>query len=184
LNASGRSSADWGPRHLDANEGIPERGWNAVTTPGAVSAWVALSKRFGALPFETLFGPAIGYAENGFPVSPIIAHLWGIAAGMLGHQPGFSDCFMPGGRAPRAGDIFRNPDQATSLRLIAQTKGDAFYTGVLAEKMAADAAKHGAPLSMADLAAHKATWCGTISQDYAGSSLQRLLRWGRWNITR
>lgn len=174
LNASGRSPVDWGPEHLTAAGEIPERGWNAVTTPGAVSAWVALSERFGALPFEALFVPAIDYAENGFPVSPIIAHLWGIAAGLLCEEPGFAACFLPGGQAPKAGEIFRNPDQAASLRLIAQTKGDAFYHGVLAQKIAAAAAKHGAALSMADLAAHKATWSGTISRSYADIELHEI----------
>jgi gamma-glutamyltranspeptidase/glutathione hydrolase len=174
LNASGRSGENWGPQHLDADGTIPERGWNAVTTPGAVSAWVALSGRFGALPFEALFEPAIGYAERGFPVSPIIARLWAVAAKVLAHQPGFAECFLPGGTAPKAGEIFRNPAQAASLRLIAETKGDAFYHGVLAERIAADAAKHGAPLTKTDLSAHKATWCGTISQDYSGVSLHEI----------
>lgn len=174
LNASGRSPQGWTPAHLTATGEIPQRGWGAVTTPGAVSAWVALSERFGALPFEALFAPAINYAEHGFPVSPIIAHLWGLAADVLGDQPGFAACFLPQGRAPQAGETFRNPDQAASLRLIAQTKGAAFYSGVLAEKMTLDAAKHGSALSMADLAAHEVTWSGTLSQDYAGVSLHEI----------
>jgi gamma-glutamyltranspeptidase/glutathione hydrolase len=174
LNASGRSPANWGPQHLDTKGAIPERGWQAVTTPGAISAWVALSDRFGALPFDALFQPAIGYAENGFPVSPTIAHLWNIAAPILGHLPGFAACFLPDGRAPKAGEIFSNPDQARSLRLIAKSKGEAFYRGDLAEKMVAEAAKHGAPLSMDDLARHAPTWCGTISQSYAGVDLHEI----------
>ena len=174
LNASGRSPKDWGPQHLTPEGDIPERGWNAVTTPGAVSAWVALSDRFGALPFATLFEPAINYAQNGFPVSPIIAHLWGVAAKVLSDQPGFAPCFLSNGRAPAAGEVFRNPDQAESLRLIAQTKGEAFYHGVLAKKIAEDAAKHGAALSLADMAAHTPTWCGTFSQDYVGIQLHEI----------
>lgn len=168
LNASGRS-----PAGLTTGE-VTERGWGSVTVPGAVSGWVALSGRFGALPFETLFGPAIDYAENGFPVSPIIARLWHLAGKALGAQPGFADCFLPGGRAPAAGEIFRNPAQAASLRQIAQTKGAAFYTGTLAEQITKDAARHGSTLSMEDLANHRADWCGTIQQDYAGVALHEI----------
>jgi gamma-glutamyltranspeptidase/glutathione hydrolase len=168
LNASGRS-----PAGLTATEVTP-RGWGSVTVPGAVSGWVALSTRFGALPFDALFGPAIDYAENGFMVTPIIARLWQIAGKTLGTQPGFADCFLPGGQAPKAGEVFRNPAQAQSLRLIAQTTGEAFYTGVLAEQIVADAARHGSALAMADMASHRADWCGTLSQAYAGAALHEI----------
>lgn len=168
LNASGRS-----PAGLQGDQ-ISERGWGSVTVPGAVSGWVALSERFGALPFETLFEPAIDYAENGFPVSPIIARLWQLGGQALAAQPGFAACFLPNGRAPRAGEIFRNRAQAASLRLIAQTKGAAFYTGALADKIAADAAKHGSTLSLEDLGNHRADWCGTIQQGYAGADLHEI----------
>lgn len=174
LNASGRSPAGWGPEHLNPDGSIPERGWGAVTTPGAVSAWIALSERFGSLPFADLFEPAIHYAENGFPVSPIIAHLWGIAGQVLGHHPGFAECFLPDGRAPNPGEMFRNPAQAKSLRLIAQTKGEAFYHGELARMITTEAAKHGSALSMRDLASHEVEWCGTISQDFGGITLHEI----------
>ena len=169
LNASGRS-----PAALTTSE-VAERGWGSVTVPGAISGWVALSDRFGALPFETLFGPAIDYAENGFPVSPIIARLWEIAGGTLGQQPGFAECFLPDGQAPKAGEIFKNPAQAASLKLIAQTKGAAFYTGELAEQIVADAARHGSDLAMSDLAEHTVDWCGTLRQEYAGVVLHEIL---------
>ena len=168
LNASGRSPAGLG------SDEISQRGWGSVTVPGAVSAWVALSSRFGALPFETLFGPAIDYAENGFAVSPIIARLWQLGGEALAGQPGFAECFLPNGKAPKAGETFRNPAQAQSLRLIAETKGAAFYTGTLAERIAADAARHGSELSIEDMANHRADWCGTIQQDYAGVALHEI----------
>ncbi len=168
LNASGRSPAGLVPGKVD------QRGWGSVTVPGAVSGWVALSGRFGALPFETLFSPAIDYAENGFPVSPIIARLWQLGGAALKDQPGFADCFLPHGRAPVAGETFRNPALAQSLRLIAQTKGAAFYSGVLAEQIAADAARHGSALTLEDLAHHCADWTNTISQDYAGVALHEI----------
>lgn len=174
LNASGHSPRGWDREQLNPDGSLPQRGWHSVTTPGAVSAWVALSERFGALPFADLFEPAIAYAEGGFPVSPTIARLWGLAGQQLGHQPGFAEHFLPEGRAPRPGEIFRNPAQARSLRLIAETRGEAFYRGELAEAMAADAARHGAALTLEDLAAHEVEWCGTLSQSYAGAELHEI----------
>lgn len=93
---------------------------------------------------------------------------------MLSDQPGFAEAFMPGGAAPRAGTRFRNPAQAQSLAAIAETNGRAFYEGALAEKIIADARKHGAALSMADLAEHRPEWCGTISSDFDDLSLHEI----------
>mgnify|MGYP003649820193 CR=1 FL=1 len=172
-NGSGRAPAGWTAERFDGPE-MPQRGWDSVTVPGAVATWHALSDRFGALPFDQLFGPAIAYAEKGFAVSPTIAHLWRMGAEVLAGQPGFADCFLPAGRAPRAGETFRNPTLARSLRMIAQTGGDAFYTGELAERMARDAQAHGAALTQDDLAAHRGDWCGTLAQDYAGVALHEI----------
>ena len=126
LNASGRSPKGWTPERFAS--GMPERGWESVTVPGAVSAWVDLSTRFGKLPFEALFAPAIDYAQNGYAVSPVIAALWARAERMLGGEPGFAECFLPGGRAPKAGEIFRAPAMAESLRAIAESRGEAFLS--------------------------------------------------------
>ena len=174
LNASGRSPAAWTPDYFAQRGGIPEMGWNAVTVPGAVSAWVALSQRLGKLPFAQLAQPAIDYARNGFPVSPTIARLWALGAAKLGAQPGFAECFMPGGRAPRAGEIFRSEAHARTLELIAQTEGEAFYRGELAEKMAAHAQANGGAMTLADLAAHRADWVGTISQRFGDSIVHEI----------
>ncbi len=95
LNASGRSPAGWTPQRFAGRKTMPERGWESVTVPGAVSAWVALSRRFGKLPFAALAEPAISYARDGFPVSPVIAALWEQAAALLGDQPGFAEAFLP-----------------------------------------------------------------------------------------
>jgi gamma-glutamyltranspeptidase / glutathione hydrolase len=172
LNASGRSPAGWTPERFAG--GMVERGWESVTVPGAVSAWADLSARFGKLPFETLFEPAIAYAQDGFLVSPVIGELWRRAQILLADQPGFAEAFLPGGRAPRAGEVFASPAMADSLRLIAETKGEAFYRGALAEKIAAFARDHGAVLSEADLAEHRNDWCGTISMDYGAVSLHEI----------
>ena len=151
LNASGRSPAAWIPEHFGSGA-MPERGWDSVTVPGAVSAWIDLSNRFGKLPFSVLFEPAIDLAERGFHVSPIIATLWRRAQDVLGRQPGFAEAFLPAGRAPAAGELFINRPLASSLRAIADTKGEAFYRGALAERIARFAREHGAALSEDDLA--------------------------------
>jgi gamma-glutamyltranspeptidase / glutathione hydrolase len=174
LNASGRSPAGWTPARFAGHKTFPHRGWESVTVPGAVSAWVDLSTRFGRLPFERLFEPAIAYAENGFHVSPVIAELWRRGAAELKNQPGFAETFMPGGRAPLAGELFRSPGHARSLRLIASSRGEAFYRGELAERIAAFARQHDAAISEADLAEHTNDWCGTIHQDFADAALHEI----------
>lgn len=174
LNASGRSPAGWTPDRFAGQDAMPRWGWEAVTVPGAVSSWVALSERFGKLPFADLFVPAIRYAEGGFPVSPVIATLWQRAAELLGDQPGFAETFMPDGRAPNAGEYFASPGHARTLRLIAETKGKAFYEGVIAEEIAAYATAHGAAMTVADLAENEADWCGTISKSFDASTLHEI----------
>src|SRR2546426_8626830 len=143
LNASGRSPSAWTPEHFKGQNAMPVRGWNSVSVPGAVSAWVELSKKFGKLPFERLFEPALEYAANGFLVSPFVAGRWDPQVSELRGQPGFADAFLRDGRAPRTGEIFRFPDQARTLEKIAATKGEAFYRGELAEKIEAHAKANG-----------------------------------------
>jgi len=174
LNSSGRSPAGWTPERFAGLREMPMRGWESVTVPGAVAAWAELSETFGKLPFETLLEPAIGYAEAGFPVSPVIAMLWARGGELLAAQPGFSETFLPEGRAPRGGEIFKNPGLAHSLRHIAETKGRAFYEGELAEAMEAFAKTHDAALRVSDLAAHAPDWCGTISQSFDDVSLHEI----------
>ena len=174
LNASGRSPLAWQPDRFDATDSIPERGWETVTVPGAVGGWVELHKKLGKLPFQKLFEPAIKYAQDGFIVSPIIGKMWGMAATILKDQPGFADHFLPKGKAPRAGDRFINKAAAATLTSIAETHGESFYRGHLAEQIAADAAKHSAALSVADMAANKPDWCGTVSQQFDHFSLHEI----------
>src|SRR5260221_4806481 len=174
LNASGRSPAAWTPEYFRGRAAIPARGWDSVSVPGAVSAWVELSKKFGKLPFEKLFGPAMDYAANGFPMSPFVAERWDPQVPELRDQPGFAQAFLPGARSPRAGEIFRFPDQAKTLEKIAATKGEAFYRGELAERIEAYAKKTGGAMTRADLAAHTNDWVGTISQDYRGLAVHEI----------
>lgn len=174
LNASGPAPAGWTPDRFKGQDTVPFRGWESVTVPGAIAAWVELSARFGTLDLATVLAPAIGYAESGFIVSPVIGALWARGAETLATQPGYAEAFMPGGRAPRAGERFRHPGQAESLRMIAETRGRAFYEGPLAEKIAAFARQHGAALSEADLAGYSPEWCGTISTAFDDNELHEI----------
>jgi gamma-glutamyltranspeptidase/glutathione hydrolase len=174
LNASGRAPAAWAPERFSGHDAMPQRGWDSVTVPGAVSAWQALSKRFGKLPFTELFGPAIRYARYGFPVSPIIAGLWEIGAKLLKDHPGYAEAFMPDGRAPKTGEMVFNRAAADTLEEIAATGGESFYRGALAARIAAFSAEHGGAMTEADLAAHQADWCGTISQRFGNCALHEI----------
>ena len=174
LNASGRAPAAWSPERFAGMDAMPQRGWDSVTVPGAVSAWREISEKFGKLPFEKLFEPAIDYATRGFAVSPIIATLWKKGGDVLGKQPGFAEAFLPGGKAPKAGELFVNRAIADSLIDIAQTKGESFYRGALARKIAAHAKENGAVLTEEDLGNHKADWVGTISQSFGKVKLHEI----------
>lgn len=174
LNASGRSPAGWTPGRFSGLDSMPFRGWESVTVPGAVGAWVALSERFGRLDFATLFEPAVRYAEVGFPVSPVIARLWTLGAETLAAQPGFAETFLRDGHPPAAGQRFVNTPLAATLREIAETKGESFYRGPLAERIAAFAAEHGAVLTAQDMAENQPDWVGTLSQDFDGVSLHEI----------
>lgn len=174
LNASGRSPAAWTPDRFAGRAAMPLRGWDSVTVPGAVSAWVALSRRHGRLPFARLFEPAIRLAREGFHVSPRIAALWAQSLPDLVGQPGFSLAYAPGGRAPRAGEVFALPEQAATLTAIAETEGRDFYEGGLAEAMVRHSAANGGALSLDDLAAHRADWVAPISTDFDDVTLHEI----------
>jgi gamma-glutamyltranspeptidase / glutathione hydrolase len=174
LNASGRSPAGWSLERFKGEPAMPQRGWESVTVPGCVSAWRELSEKFGKLPFADLFEPAVKYAAEGYMVSPTISRLWAQAVPILQSQPGFADAFMPRGRAPGPGEKFSFPAQAKTLQRIAETKGEAFYTGELAEKIAAFAKQHGASLTLDDLASHRNDWIEPIGIDYRGYTLHEI----------
>jgi gamma-glutamyltranspeptidase/glutathione hydrolase len=174
LNASGRAPAAWSPDRFAGRERMPIVGWDAVTVPGAVSAWVEVSRRFGRLPFAALFEPAIDYASGGFLVSPTVARQWAAQVERLADQPGFAEAFLPGGRPPAPGTRFRFPDQARTLRAIADSAGEAFYRGELAERIVQASRAGGGVLAMEDLAAHRCEWVGPIGQDYRDVRLHEI----------
>ncbi len=174
LNASGRSPAGWTRERFAGRDSMPGRGWDSVTVPGAVSAWAALSERFGALPFAQLFAPAIGYAREGFPVGPFTVSVWRYAERAYGDFPDFVEHFLPGGRAPKPGERFAAPHAAATLEIIADTRGEDFYRGGLAERIAACSQAAGGALDAADLAEHRASWVEPVSQDYRDVRLHEI----------
>ena len=174
LNASGRAPAAWTPQRFAALEAMPVHGWDAVTIPGAVSGWAALSQRYGELPFADLFEPAIRYARDGFPVPATIATLWQRAAGVLPKDLGFAEHFLPRGRAPRAGESFRCEAMARTLESIAATHGNAFYRGELAQAMVAHAQAHGGAHALEDFASHTVDWVTPISRRYRDAEVHEI----------
>ncbi len=176
LNSSGVAPAAWNPGYFRKKHGdkFPLRGWDTVTTPGAVAGWVALSERFGKLPFADLLAPAIELAERGYGVGPVTADKWAKAVPLLQDQPGFAEAFMPRGRAPLPGERFVFKEAAATLRKIAATKGDAFYRGEIAEKLAAHAKANGGSMTVADLDAYRPMWVDTISKDFAGHTVHEI----------
>jgi gamma-glutamyltranspeptidase / glutathione hydrolase len=173
LNASGRSPAAWTPEYFGGNA-VPALGWNSVTVPGAVSAWAELHAKFGRLPFEKLFEPAISYGRNGFLVSPTIAEQWAAQVPLFKDQPGWAEAFMPAGHAPKPGQRFRFPDHAATLEKIAATSGEAFYRGELADKLEAHSSANGGAMRASDLVAHRADWVGTINATYRGYTVHEI----------
>jgi gamma-glutamyltranspeptidase/glutathione hydrolase len=174
LNASGRSPAGWTPERFQGREAMPDLGWDAVTVPGCVSAWAELSKRYGKLPFEALFEPAIRYAREGYMVSPITAASW---ARQAPNFKGFSEfcwTFLPKDRAPYAGERFYCPQQAETLEDIAATGGESFYRGRLAERIALASRADDGAMTEEDLAAHACDWVDPIGVEYRGYRLHEI----------
>ena len=176
LNASGRS-----PRNLthewfvdNGHERIPSFGPLPVSVPGAVDGWFELHERFGNLPMEVLLEPSIRYARDGFPVTEVIAYYWQRNVERLEDYPGFSEVFMPGGRAPRKGEIFRNPALADTYAKIAEGGRDAFYRGEIAKTIADYMQEHGGFLGFEDLAGHYSEWIEPVSVNYRGYDVWQL----------
>ena len=173
LNASGRAPSAWSPQRF-AGRRMPERGWASVTIPGAVSGWVALSERYGKLPFGDLFEPAIRYARDGYAVSPTVAEKWALAATVMPQGLGWQAHFLPHGRAPRPGERFASADMARTLEEIARTRGEAFYRGELAHAMAAHSHAHGGGHTAQDFAAHTCDWVKPLGQSYRGYTVHEI----------
>ena len=181
LNASGCAPQGWTPEYFKGKYGADakapaKRGWDSVTVPGAVSAWTALSARFGKLPFADLMAPAIEIAERGYSVPVIVQSKWANAAALpeITEQPGFAAAFMPNGRAPHVGELFQFKEAARTLKLIADTKGEAFYRGEVAAAAEAHAKAHGGVMTAADFAAYQPEWVTPISRGYRGYTMHEI----------
>ncbi|WP_130863116.1 gamma-glutamyltransferase family protein [Bacilliculturomica massiliensis] len=182
LNASGPAPAGIDAEALRAMgySNVPQYGWIPVTVPGAPSAWAALSKRFGRLPFEELLKPAIGYAEEGFPVSPVVSRLWDRAFGeSCEHMKDdffrhWFETFAPEGRAPRAGEVWSSADHGRTLRRIAESGGEDFYRGGLAEEIDSFSRAAGGFIRKEDLAQYQPQWTDPISVNYRGYDVWEL----------
>ena len=176
LNASGRSPYDLTLEYFKENgyQKIPALGPLPVSVPGCVDGWFELHNKFGKVRMEDILMPAIYYAENGFPLSEVIAYYWGGNAQILKQFPGFEEIFMPGGKAPKKGEIFKNPYLAETLKLIAEKGRDVFYEGEIAEKIVDYVQEQGGFLSMRDFEDHTSEWVEPLSANYRGYDVWEL----------
>jgi gamma-glutamyltranspeptidase/glutathione hydrolase len=179
LNASGRApkgqTLDDLVKRLGPGKMIPSHGSLSVTVPGAVAGWVELHKKYGKLPLDKVLAPAIAYANDGFPLSPFIAKGWAAnfrrfdqMGSVIEELDNAKKTFLIDGKAPVAGQIFRNPDLAKSLSLVAKGGHDAYYKGPIAKTIDAYMKRIGGPLRYEDFADFKAQWVEPISTNYRG----------------
>ena len=147
---------------------VPERGGPSVTVPGAVRLWEDAANSLGRLPYAQLLEPAYELAEEGYPVSEIVARYWEINEWVLRSNEAATKTFLPAGRPPKAGEIFRQPDLARTLFAVAKDGADAFYNGEIARSIARSVREVGGYLAEEDLAEHETTWVEPISTDYRG----------------
>jgi gamma-glutamyltranspeptidase/glutathione hydrolase len=170
LNASGWAASGMTPELLASknNTRMPSRGVYTVTVPGMVAGWQAMRDRYGRLPLSTSLAPAIYYAENGFPVTEIVAGLWRTGATRLAAHPNSKETFLPAGRPLREGEIFRNADLGRVLRRIAERGSAGFYRGETADAIVAILRENGGTMTAADLAEYKPEWVTPISTTYRG----------------
>jgi gamma-glutamyltranspeptidase / glutathione hydrolase len=171
INGSGRAPAAWTPEYFAGLNRMPQFGWGSVTVPGAVSVWVALSARFGQLPFERLFDAAIHYAEHGFQVGVRTAQIWAAAGDLYRDYPAFAEHFLP---APVTGQRVLRPAAAATLRAIATSGGEAFYRGEIAQAIEQAAIAGGGALRASDLALHRADWVEPIALTYRDTCLHEI----------
>ena len=180
FNGSGRS-----PRSLTLDklrqevaalgkEEIPAHGTLPISVPGCVDGWTQLHGRFGVLPLDEVLAPAIRHAREGFPVTELISHYWKISARVLGEQPGFRETFTREGKTPAVGEIWKNPDLATTLEQIATNGRGGFYEGPVAERIAAFVQEHGGYVTVEDLESHRGEWIEPVSTSYRGIEVWQL----------
>ena len=178
----GLNSSGYSPKHISLEdvrkrnpEGMPKFGWTPVMVPGAVKAWPTLVKRFGKLSLKEDLEPAIRYAEEGYPISPVLSEMWKKSAALY-HEIGdgkqeFAEwfrVFTKDGKPYEFGDIVRLPDHAKTLCLIADTDADAFYKGEVAQQLVRQSERDGGYFCIEDLAEYESEWVEPISVNYRG----------------
>ncbi len=176
LNASGPAPKALSPEFL-AKQGIksmPGDGIHSFTVPGAVDGWWQMHKRYGKLPWKDLFPSAIAYAEQGFPVTEAIQESWAASASRLNEHAESKRVFLPNGKVPKVGDVFKNPDIARALRLIAEQGPSAYYKGDIAASILKTSRKLGGTMTAEDLAGYSSEWVTPISIDYRGWKISEL----------
>ena len=176
LNASGRAPRALSLDYFAKNniKRMPEFGMTSITVPGAVDGWTTLRDKYGTMKLADLLAPAIGYAENGFPVMEKAAEDWNAEVEKLKRTPAAASNYLIDGRAPRPGEIFRQPNLARTLRTIANGGRDAFYKGPIAKSIVDYMKDNGGFITMEDLAATKADWVEPISTNYRGYQVYEL----------
>ncbi|HLG17641.1 MAG TPA: gamma-glutamyltransferase [Blastocatellia bacterium] len=170
LNASGRAPRALTLDHFTKRgiKTMPEEGMEPVTVPGAFDGWVTLVEKYGTMRLADLLAPAIDYAENGFPVMEKAADDWGAEVDKLKRSPAAASNYLTDGRAPRAGEIFRQKNLAATFRILARGDRDAFYRGEIARRIVDYCKANGGYLSLEDFAEHRSDWVEPISTDYRG----------------
>jgi gamma-glutamyltranspeptidase / glutathione hydrolase len=178
INGSGRAPQAWSPQYFRTKYAgsatPPRRGMDSVTVPGAVSSWAMMSQRFGKLPFADLMEPAAEIAERGYLLPPVVRQKWAAAVSEMQGLPGFTQSFLPWGRAPQVGELFQFKAAAKALRAIGATKGAAFYGGEIAHAIEKFSAAHGGSLTANDFANYQAEWVQPIGKNYRGYTLHEL----------
>ena len=176
LNASGRApkalTLDYFAKKKIAR--MPDFGMETVTVPGAFDGWVTLLEKYGTMKLADVLDPAIGFAENGFPVMEKTAEDWNAEVTRLKENPAAASNYLIDGRAPHPGEVFRNPNLARTLRTLARGGRDAFYKGEIAKAIVDYCEKNGGFISLADLAAHKSDWVEPISTNYRGYTVYEI----------
>ncbi|HEY2013556.1 MAG TPA: gamma-glutamyltransferase [Bryobacteraceae bacterium] len=176
INASG-----WAPKALTIDflkskgeTSMPQQGIQSVTVPGCVDGWAKLHKRFGKLPWKDLFQPAIYYADHGYPVTEMIREAWKEAEPDLAKDQNAKNVYMINGRAPELGEVFRNPQLASALKLIATEGESAYYRGAIAKSILKTSDRLGGKMNLADLSEFEAEWVQPISTEYRGWKVYEL----------
>ncbi|MCB0847130.1 MAG: gamma-glutamyltransferase, partial [Bacteroidetes bacterium] len=176
LNASGRSPKGLDISYFQRNgmDQIPSRGPLAVSVPGCVDGWFELHDRFGKLPMEVILAPTISYAREGFPMTEVISFEMGYDAPYVKDLPYFAQTYLPNGRPPQKGEIFKNPKLAYTMELIADGGRKAFYKGEIAKKIASHMEEHGGFITRDDLTSHQSEWVEPVSVNYRGYDVWEL----------